>query len=395
MNSVEIGTPYTQGATRVLLLGSGELGKELVIEFQRLGIEVTAADNYKNAPAMQVAHHSEVIDMSDKDALKELIYKVKPHYIVPEVEAIATDALLDLESEGYNVIPTARATNLTMNREGIRNLVTKELKLRTSPFKFAGSIEEVRLAAKEIGFPCVIKPVMSSSGKGQGIIKKESDIQLRWDEAISGARGKSSRVIIEGFVDFDSEITLLTISHRDGVSFCEPIGHRQENGDYQESWQPHPMSQEAILKARKMAEAVVKNLGGYGLFGVEFFIKGDDVIFSELSPRPHDTGMVTLISQELSEFALHARAILGLPIHEIVFYGPSASKALLVKGYSSNVKFGNLEKIIEMPGLGLRLFGKPQVKGERRMGVILARASNIDEAIKKAITASYEITTEL
>ena len=395
MKTISIGTPLSEGATRLLLLGSGELGKELVIELQRLGVEVTAADSYENAPAMQVSHHSAVVNMLDKGALKELVTKINPHYIVPEVEAIATEALLELEAEGYRVIPTARATNLTMNREGIRGLVAGKLKITTSDFRFAGSLDEVKSAVNEIGFPCIIKPVMSSSGKGQGIIKSESDIQLRWDEAIRGSRGKSDRVIIEGFVAFDSEITLLTVSHRDGISFCEPIGHRQERGDYQESWQPHPMSLVAIEKAKKMAKAVVEELGGLGIFGVEFFIKGDDVIFSELSPRPHDTGMVTLVSQELSEFALHARAILGLPIPEIKNYGPSASKAILVSGNSDNVIYSGLEQVLEIEGISLRLFGKPNVNGERRMGVILARADNVDEAIAKSIMASTKIRTSL
>jgi phosphoribosylglycinamide formyltransferase 2 len=395
MKTISIGTPLSEGATRLLLLGSGELGKELVIELQRLGVEVTAADSYENAPAMQVSHHSAVVNMLDKGALKELVTKINPHYIVPEVEAIATEALLELEAEGYRVIPTARATNLTMNREGIRGLVAGKLKITTSDFRFAGSLDEVKSAVNEIGFPCIIKPVMSSSGKGQGLIKSEGDIQLRWDEAIRGSRGKSDRVIIEGFVAFDSEITLLTVSHRDGISFCEPIGHRQERGDYQESWQPHPMSLVAIEKAKKMAKAVVEELGGLGIFGVEFFIKGDDVIFSELSPRPHDTGMVTLVSQELSEFALHARAILGLPIPEIKNYGPSASKAILVSGNSDNVIYSGLEQVLEIEGISLRLFGKPNVNGERRMGVILARAENVDEAIAKSIMASTKIRTSL
>ncbi len=395
MKTTSIGTPLSKGATRLLLLGSGELGKELVIELQRLGVEVTAADSYENAPAMQVSHHSAVVNMLDKVALKELVTKINPHYIVPEVEAIATEALLELEAEGYRVIPTARATNLTMNREGIRSLVAEKLKIKTSDFRFAGSLDEVKKAVKEIGFPCIIKPIMSSSGKGQGLIKSEGDIQLRWDEAIRGSRGKSDRVIIEGFVAFDSEITLLTISHRDGISFCEPIGHRQERGDYQESWQPHPMSPVAIEKAKEMAKAVVEELGGLGIFGVEFFIKGDDVIFSELSPRPHDTGMVTLVSQELSEFALHARAILGLPIPEIKNYGPSASKAILVSGNSDNVIYSGLEQVLEIEGISLRLFGKPNVNGERRMGVILARAENVDEAIAKSIMASTKIRTSL
>lgn len=395
MNHQGIGTPYTEHATKVVLLGSGELGKELSIELQRFGVEVCAVDSYANAPAMQVAHHAEVINMLDSEALAKVIRRWNPSFVVPEVEAIATETLVELEKEGFHIIPTARATNLTMNREGIRDLAANKLGLKTSPFKFAGSLEEVQKAVIEIGFPCVIKPVMSSSGKGQGVIKNENDIQLRWEEANAGARGKSNRVIIEGFVKFDSEITILTVSHQGGISFCAPIGHRQENGDYQESWQPHPMSQIALQKAQEMAEKVVKELGGFGVFGVEFFVLDEDVIFSELSPRPHDTGMVTLISQELSEFALHARAILGLPIPEIKLLQASASKALLVKGNSKNVVYKGLDKALELPSSAIRLFGKPEVKGERRMGVLLAGAKDVNDALQKVELMSSKISFEL
>lgn len=389
------GTPFTETAIKVMLLGSGELGKEVVIELQRLGTEVIAVDSYPNAPAMQVAHRSHVISMLDGQALREIVYRERPHLIVPEVEAIATDMLVQLEQEGFTVIPTARATQLTMNREGIRELAAGKLGLTTSPYRFAGDFEEFTKAVNEIGFPCVVKPVMSSSGKGQSVLRNEAELEQVWNYAMEGARGKSSRVIIEGFVKFDSEITLLTLSHRDGISFCAPIGHRQEHGDYQESWQPHPMPEAALQKARKMAAAVVKELGGFGIFGVEFFINGDDVIFSELSPRPHDTGMVTLISQDLSEFALHARAILGLPVPEIKLYAPSASKALLVKGVSQKVSFKGVEEALSTPGTSIRLFGKPEVNGERRMGVMLATSSSVENALEKVKQAANRIKAEL
>jgi phosphoribosylglycinamide formyltransferase 2 len=392
---LKIGTPLKSSAIKVMMLGAGELGKEVVMEFQRYGVEVIAVDRYANAPAMQVAHRSYVISMLDGNALEEIIRKEKPNYIVPEVEAIATDKLVELEKEGFTVIPSANATRLTMNREGIRTLTDEQLKRKTSPYKFAGSREEFNSAVKEIGMPCVVKPIMSSSGKGQSVIKSETDIEHSWNYALEGGRGKSSRAIVEGFIDFDYEITLLTIRHKDGVSFCAPIGHRQEHGDYQESWQPHPMSDDALIKAKNIATKVVDALGGKGIFGVEFFVKGDEVYFSELSPRPHDTGMVTMISQDLSEFALHVRAILGLPIPNIVQHGPSASSVILVKGKSDNVIFSGLEEALSKPDTQLRLFGKPEVDGERRMGVCLARGASIEEARKKANDAAASVTYSL
>lgn len=392
---MNIGTPLSANATKVLMLGSGELGKEVVIEFQRYGVEVIAVDSYENAPAMQVAHRSHVLSMLDGDALRRVIELEKPDYIVPEVEAIATDTLKELESEGFHVIPTAQATWLTMNREGIRNLAATDLGVKTSPFEFAGTKEEFVSAVHNVGMPCVIKPIMSSSGKGQSVVKSEADIDYAWDYAMNGSRGNSDRVIVEGFVDFDYEITLLTISHVDGVSFCEPIGHRQEGGDYQESWQPQAMSDVALAKSQEIAEKVVLALGGRGLFGVEFFIKGDTVYFSELSPRPHDTGMVTMISQDMSEFALHARAILGLPIPNIVNHGPSASSVILVEGTSTQVSFSGLEDALKVPDTQIRLFGKPGVDGERRMGVCLARGASIEEAREKANASSASIIYKL
>ena len=377
------------------MLGSGELGKEVVIEFQRYGVEVIAVDRYDHAPAMQVAHRSYAISMLDGKALRSLIEKEKPDFIVPEVEAIATDTLVELEREGFTVIPSAQATKLTMNREGIRTLAAEKLKVETSPYKFAGTKEEFIKAVTDIGMPCVVKPIMSSSGKGQSVVKSVGDIDHSWQYAQEGGRSGGGRVIIEGFIDFDYEITLLTIRHKDGVSFCESIGHRQEHGDYQESWQPHPMSTNALKKAQIIAQQVVDALGGVGIFGVEFFIKGDQVYFSELSPRPHDTGMVTMISQDLSEFALHVRAILGLPIPTIVQLGPSASSVILVKGDSDDIKFSGFEKALEEPHTQLRLFGKPEVRGERRMGVCLARAATIEEARAKANKAAASITYSL
>jgi phosphoribosylglycinamide formyltransferase 2 len=388
---ITIGTPFKSSAIKVMLLGSGELGKEVVIEFQRFGVEVIAVDKYDHAPAMQVAHRAYTIPMLDGKALRAVIEKEKPHYIVPEVEAIATDTLVELEAEGFTVIPSAQATRLTMNREGIRTLAAEQLKLQTSPYKFAGTKEEFVLAVQSIGMPCVIKPIMSSSGKGQSVIKTKDDIDHAWQYAQEGGRSGGGRVIIEGFVDFDYEITLLTIRHKEGVSFCAPIGHRQEHGDYQESWQPHPMSEKALKQAQDIARSVVNALGGKGIFGVEFFIKGDHVFFSELSPRPHDTGMVTMISQDLSEFALHVRAILGLPIPNVVQHGPSASSVILVRGKSENVIFSGLEKAMEEPDTQLRLFGKPEVDGERRMGVCLARAATIEEARAKANRAATSV----
>jgi len=389
------GTPFSETAIKVMLLGSGELGKEVAIELQRLGTEVIAVDAYENAPAMQVAHRSHVISMLDGAALYEIVHQERPHLIVPEVEAIATETLVKLEQEGFRVIPTARATQLTMNREGIRELASVKLGLKTSDYRFAGNFDEFKNASNEIGLPCVVKPVMSSSGKGQSVLRSEAELEQVWNYAMEGARGKSSRVIVEGFVKFDSEITLLTLSHRDGISFCAPIGHRQEHGDYQESWQPHEMSDTALQKAQEMAARVVTELGGTGIFGVEFFIAGDDVIFSELSPRPHDTGMVTLISQDLSEFALHARAILGLPVPEIKLYSPAASKALLVKGVSQKVAFSGVDKALAIAGTGIRLFGKPEVKGERRMGVVLATAESVQAALDKVKKAESLIKAEL
>ena len=389
---IKIGTPLTSSAVKVMMLGSGELGKEVVIEFQRYGVEVVAVDRYDNAPAMQVAHRSYVISMLDGDALSTLIRKEKPDFIVPEVEAIATDTLVALEKEGFRIIPTATATKLTMNREGIRTLAAENLGLKTSPYQFAGTKEEFVAAIRNIGMPCVIKPIMSSSGKGQSVVKAESDIDHAWQYAQEGGRSGGGRVIIEGFVYFDYEITLLTIKHKEGVSFCAPIGHRQEHGDYQESWQPHPMTEKALSSSQDIARKVVNALGGVGIFGVEFFVKGDAVYFSELSPRPHDTGMVTMISQDLSEFALHVRAILGLPIPVIRQLGPSASSVILVKGKSSNITYAGLEEALAEPDTQLRLFGKPEVNRERRMGVCLAKGSTIEEARAKANGAAGRIS---
>ncbi|MBO5923764.1 MAG: formate-dependent phosphoribosylglycinamide formyltransferase, partial [Lentisphaeria bacterium] len=368
-----IGTPLSPSATKVMLLGSGELGKEVAIELMRLGAEVVAVDRYANAPAMQVAHRFHVINMLDENALRTLIKREQPNYIVPEVEAIATNVLLEVEQEGFTVIPTARATNLTMNREGIRKLAAEELKLKTSPYRFASTYTEFKEAVQTIGIPCVVKPIMSSSGHGQSTIRCAEDIDKAWDMSQTGGRAGAGRVIVEGFVDFDYEITLLTVRHVDGTSFLEPIGHHQVNGDYQESWQPQAMSEKALADAQKIAGAITAALGGRGIFGVELFVKGDEVIFSEVSPRPHDTGMVTLISQDLSEFALHARAILGVPIPNIAFHGASASKAIVVEGYSHEVKFDNLNKVLAAPNTAMRIFGKPETGGHRRMGVLLAR----------------------
>lgn len=390
-----IGTPFSTTATKVLMCGSGELGKEVVIELQRLGVEVIACDRYENAPAMQVADRSYTLSMLDGEALRAVIEREKPDFIVPEIEAIATDTLVALEAEGFNVVPTARATQLTMNREGIRRLAAEELNLKTSPYEFADTYNDFSAAVERIGMPCVIKPIMSSSGKGQSLVRSAEDIEKAWQYAQEGGRAGAGKVIIEGFVDFDYEITLLTIRHRDGTSYCEPIGHRQENGDYQESWQPQLMSDAALDSAQVMAEKITAALGGWGLFGVELFIKGDDVIFSEVSPRPHDTGLVTLISQDLSEFALHARAILGLPIPNIEQHGPSASSVILVEGESVQVQFGNLTQALAQPDTGLRLFGKPEVSGQRRMGVALARGETIQEACDKAIAASKAVTVTL
>lgn len=378
-----------------MLLGSGELGKEVVIELQRLGCEVIALDRYANAPAMQVAHRSHVVSMLDGEALRNLISLEKPNFIVPEIEAIATDTLVELENEGCNVVPTARATKLTMNREGIRRLAAEELGLKTSPYLFAGTEQEFRAAIAQIGMPCVVKPIMSSSGKGQSVVKTEADIAQAWQYAQDGGRAGKGKVIVEGFVDFDYEITMLTVRHIGGTAFCSPVGHTQIKGDYRESWQPHPMSAAALAAAEYMAGAITESLGGRGLFGVEMFIKGDEVIFSEVSPRPHDTGLVTLISQDLSEFALHVRAILGLPIPNIHHHGPSASCAVLVEGESSTVQFAALDQVLAEPDTQLRLFGKPTVSGQRRMAVTLARADDVTEARAKACRAAQAMEIRL
>ena len=393
--SVKIGTPLSQTAKKVLLCGAGELGKEVAIELQRLGVEVIAVDRYANAPAMQVAHRSHVVDMLDGQALRNVIELEKPDLVVPEIEAIATDTLAELEREGFTIIPTAKATQLTMNREGIRRLAAEELGLKTSAYRFAQTEKEYLEAVSDIGLPCVIKPIMSSSGKGQSLLKTEADIDAAWHYAQEGGRAGKGKVIIEGFVDFDFEITLLTVRHRDGTSFCAPIGHRQEGGDYQESWQPQAMTTSALSAAQAMAKKVTTALGGKGLFGVELFIKGDEVIFSEVSPRPHDTGLVTLVSQDLSEFALHARAILDLPIPAIQQNGPSASNVILVPGESQNVQFGNLEKALSIENTQLRLFGKPEVSGLRRMGVALATAASIEEARTNANACATAVTVTL
>ncbi|MCL2918997.1 formate-dependent phosphoribosylglycinamide formyltransferase [Shewanella litorisediminis] len=383
-----IGTPYTQGATRAMLLGSGELGKEVAIELTRLGVEVIAVDRYPNAPAMQVAHRSHVINMLDGEALRALIASERPHLVIPEIEAIATQTLVELEAEGLKVVPTARATRLTMDREGIRRLAAETLALPTSPYVFCDSLAELQAALEVTGIPCVVKPVMSSSGKGQSVIRSLGDVQKAWDYAQSGGRAGEGRIIVEGFIDFDYEITLLTISAVDGIHFCAPIGHRQEDGDYRESWQPQAMGSLALERAQHIAREVVQNLGGYGLFGVELFIKGDEVYFSEVSPRPHDTGMVTLISQDLSEFALHVRAILGLPVGTIVQHGPSASAVVLVEGESSNIAYSGLAEALALPNTQVRLFAKPEIHGRRRLGVALARGASIDEALNTALASA-------
>lgn len=390
-----IGTPFSATATKVLMLGSGELGKEVAIELQRLGVEVIACDRYANAPAMQVADRSYTFSMLDEVELRRVIELERPDYIVPEIEAIATQTLVELENEGFNVVPSARAAQLTMNREGIRRLVAEELAIPTSAYRFAATYEEYQSAIAAVGIPCVVKPIMSSSGKGQSTIKNDADIESAWHYAQEGGRAGAGIVIVEGFVDFDYEITLLTIQHVDGVSFCEPIGHRQEEGDYRESWQPQSMSAIALAKAKEIATKVTGALGGRGLFGVELFIKGDDVLFSEVSPRPHDTGMVTLISQDLSEFALHARAILGLSIPTIRFYGASASAVLLVEGNSAQASFGNLRAATAVEDTSIRLFGKPEVTGKRRMGVALARGATTDEATQKALAVVAAINVTL
>ncbi len=388
---ITLGTPLTATATRVLFCGGGELGKEVVIELQRYGVEVIVLDRYANAPAMQVAHRSHVVDMLDGAALRSIIEKEQPHYIVPEIEAIATDTLVQLEAEGFTVIPTARATALTMNREGIRRLAAEELGLPTSPYRFADTRQQYDQAIAEIGLPCVVKPVMSSSGKGQSTIRSQDDIEAAWAYSQQGGRTGAGRVIIEGFVDFDYEITLLTVRHQGGTSFCEPIGHVQVDGDYRESWQPQPMSTAAKQQAQQVARAITDALGGRGIFGVELFVKNDQVIFSEVSPRPHDTGMVTMISQTLSQFSLHARAILNLPIPQIDQLGPSASSVILAEGKSSQPVFGQLQQALAQPDTQLRLFGKPEVDGRRRMGVCLARADSLQQAHEKAVSSSAAV----
>ncbi len=390
-----IGTPFSSSATKVLFCGSGELGKEVVIELQRFGCEVIACDRYENAPAMQVADRAYSFSMLDGDELRRVVELERPDYIVPEIEAISTDTLVALESEGFNVIPTANAARLTMNREGIRRLAAEELEIPTSNYKFVDNREDFIQAVNDIGIPCVVKPIMSSSGKGQSTIKSEADIENSWVYAQEGGRTGAGRVIVEGFVDFDYEITLLTIRHINGTSFCMPIGHRQEDGDYQESWQPQPMSDAALTRAKEIAEKVTDALGGRGIFGVELFIKGDAVYFSEVSPRPHDTGMVTMISQDLSQFALHTRAILGLPIPNIMQHGPAASAVILVQGDSNSVQFSNLETALEDPDTQIRLFGKPEVKGKRRMGVALARGTDIENAKQKALKAASAVKVNL
>ena len=391
-----LGTPLTESATKVLLCGSGELGKEVVIELQRLGAEVIAVDAYENVPAMQVAHRSHVVSMLDGDALRNVIEMEKPDLVVPEVEAIATDVLAALETAGVTtIIPTARATQLTMNREGIRTLAAETLGLRTSLYRFAETEEAYREAVEAIGYPCLIKPIMSSSGKGQSTVRGTEDVEAAWTYAQEGGRAGKGKVIIEGFVDFDYEITLLTVRHAEGTDFCAPIGHRQEDGDYRESWQPQPMSEAALAEAQHIGRTITEALGGRGLFGVELFVKGDTVYFSEVSPRPHDTGLVTLMSQDLSQFALHARAILGLPIPNIHQHGPAASSVVLVEGTSKNVRFGDLDKALAQPDTQIRLFGKPEVNGRRRMGVAIARSTSIDEARKKAVAASSAVEVAL
>lgn len=388
-----IGTPFSDTATKVMLCGGGELGKEVVIELKRFGCEVIVLDRYENAPAMQVADRSYCISMLDEQALRDITLKETPDFIVPEIEAIATSALIALEQRGFTVVPSAKAAHLTMNREGIRRLVAEELALPTSDYVFADEWDDFENAVNNIGFPCIVKPIMSSSGKGQSLLKSADDLAHAWQYAQEGGRAGKGKVIIESLVEFDYEITLLTIRHKDGTSFCDPIGHRQEDGDYRESWQPQQMSEAALNTAKEIASRVTEALGGFGLFGVELFIKGDQVFFSEVSPRPHDTGMVTLISQHLSEFALHARAFLGLPIPNITFYGPSASSALLVKGDSSQVSYGGLAEALQPVNTDLKLFGKPEVNGRRRMGVALARADTVEEAValSKQVAAAVKL----
>lgn len=389
---MKFGTPFTKNSLKVLLCGSGELGKEVVIELKRLGVEVIACDRYANAPAMQVADRAHVFSMLDKERLREIVKAENPDFIVPEVEAIATDVLVELEGEGFTVVPKANAAKLTMNREGIRRLAAEELGLPTSPYFFCDDFDAFKKAVHDVGMPCVVKPIMSSSGKGQSVVKTESDIELAWKYAQEGGRAGAGRVIVEGFIDFDYEITLLTVRHINGTSFCAPIGHRQENGDYQESWQPQKMSDVALEKSKQVAEKVTSALGGRGIFGVELFIKGDDVYFSEVSPRPHDTGMVTMISQNLSQFAIHARAFLGLPIPTIEQRGPSASAVILPEGKSSVIGYENVASALAEPDTDIRIFGKPDIEGKRRMGVALAKGGDTDQARQKATKAAQAVT---
>ena len=391
----KIGTTLSKVGKKALLCGSGELGKEVAIELQRYGVEVVALDRYPNAPAMQVAHRSYVLSMLDGARLREIIESEKPDYIIPEVEAIATSTLVDLEKEGFHVTPTANAAYLTMNREGIRRLAAETLGIKTSRYKFASTREEFDDAVKAIGIPCVVKPIMSSSGHGQSVIRSLDDIDKAWRYAQEGGRAGAGRVIVEGFVDFDYEITLLTVRHVGGTTFLKPIGHHQVDGDYRESWQPQAMSAEALSQAEKIAGKITNALGGWGIFGVELFVKGDEVIFSEVSPRPHDTGMVTMISQDLSEFALHARAVLGLPVPGVRFYRPSASKAIVVEGDTDKVEFDNLEEVLSEPDVQLRIFGKAEVKGHRRLGVILASADTVEEALAKAERAYKKLKVNI
>lgn len=378
-----IGNPFTPVEKKAVLCGSGELGKEIAIELERYGVHVVAVDKYANAPAMQVAQSSHVLSMLDGDALAEMIEKENPDLVIPEVEAIATQKLIELEKKGYTVIPTAKATYLTMNREGIRRLAAEELGIPTSRYEFAQTEDEFRAAVGRIGFPCVVKPVMSSSGHGQSVVRDESQVAEAWRISQEGGRAGGGKVIVEGFVDFDYEITLLTVRHCAGTTFLKPVGHHQVDGDYRESWQPQGMSAAAEKKAQEIAGKITDALGGYGIFGVELFVKGEDVIFSEVSPRPHDTGMVTMISQDMSEFALHARAVLGLPVPEVRFYGPSASKAIVVEGDTTEYEFQNVDKVLEEPGVQVRFFGKPEIRGHRRVGVILATDETVDKALQK------------
>lgn len=391
----KIGTTFTNSGKKAVLCGSGELGKEVAIELQRYGVEVVALDKYANAPAMHIAHRNHVLSMLDGEALKAVIKEEDPDFIIPEIEAIATDKLVELEDEGFNVIPTAKATRLTMNREGIRRLAAETLGLPTSPYRFAETREEFDTAVAEIGIPCVVKPVMSSSGHGQSTIRTEADIDKAWTISQEGGRAGSGKVIVEGFVKFDYEITLLTVRHCGGTTFIKPIGHHQVDGDYRESWQPQPMAETAIQKAEAIAKAITDALGGYGIFGVELFIKGDDVIFSEVSPRPHDTGMVTMISQDMSEFALHARAILGLPVPAVQFYGPSASKAVVVEGNTKEYEFCNLEEVLAEPGVQIRIFGKPEIVGHRRVGVLLATDESVEKALAKVERAYAKLQVKV